>query len=74
MIHMATRKIIRSGRSKVIGLPQYVVNALGIQAGDTFVILFDDERKTITAQAFTLGGVGPGVNLDGLRVDTVLMP
>lgn len=74
MIHMAMRKIMRNGRSKVIGLPHYVVERMGIKPGDNFVILFDDERKTITAQPFTLGGVGPGVSLDGVRVDTVLMP
>lgn len=74
MIHMAMRKVIRNGRSKVVGLPQYVVNAMGIKPGDHFAVLFDDERKTITLQPYILGGQGPGVSLDGVRVDTVLMP
>lgn len=74
MIHLATRKVFKSGRSRVLGLPDYVVRALGIVPGDVFVITFDDERKTITAQPFTLGGRGPGVNLEGQRVDTMLMP
>jgi len=74
MIHMAMRKVIRNGRSKVVGIPQYVVTQMGIQPGDHVAVLFDDERKTITLQPYTLGGVGPGVNLDGVRIDTVLMP
>lgn len=73
MIHMATRKMFKSGRSRVLGVPDYVVRALGIVPGDVFVITFDDERKTITYQPFTTGGRGPGVDLGGRVVDTMMM-
>lgn len=74
MIHMAMRKIIRSGRSKVIGLPHYAVERMGIKPGDRFVVFFDDERQTITIQPYSVGGIQPGMNLDGFPVNTVLMP
>lgn len=74
MIHFAMRKIIRNGRSKVIGIPGYVVEQLGIQPGDKFAVLFDDERKTITLQRHVSAVLGPGVIVEGVAVDTVLMP
>jgi hypothetical protein len=74
MIHFALRKIFRSGRSSVIGLPHYVVEAMQIKAGDRFAVLYDDERKIVVLQPYLLNSIGPGVNLDGFRVDTLLMP
>lgn len=74
MIHFALRKVLRNGRSKVIGFPGYVVQAMGINPGDRFSVLYDDERQTVTLQRYTSTTVGPEVIVDGRRVDTLLMP
>jgi len=74
MIHFALRKIIRNGRSKVIGIPGYVANALNVQPGDRFAVLYDDERRVITLQPYSPSTMAPDVTINGVRVDTVLMP
>jgi hypothetical protein len=71
---MAVRKLMRYGRSLVLVVPHYAAKDLGITRGDVFVCTYDDERKALTYQPYTVGGRGPGVDVNGVKIDTIIMP
>jgi len=72
--HLAIRKLMRYGRSMVLVVPNFAALNLGISRGDLFVCTFDDERKTLTYQAYTVGGKLPGLDPANADIDVVLMP
>ena len=73
MVHITQRKLQRNGKSLILGLPFLAVQKMGVTAGDIFIVTYDDERDTLTFQPYTRGGRGPGVTVDGARVETVVM-
>jgi hypothetical protein len=74
MLHTATRRAMRYGRSYVLTVPFFVAQKLNVQRGDTFVIVFDDERNTLTYQRVFQGQEGPKVIIGGLPIESVMMP
>lgn len=74
MFHTTTRRAMRYGRSFVVTIPHYVALKLNVQRGDTFTVLYDDERGTVTYQKIFEGTRGPKVEIHGQMVDTVVIP
>ena len=74
MIHVATRRLFKSGRSVAVTVPRYAADRLNLKGGETFVVVFDDERSTLTFQRIFDGTKGPRVEIDGRQVESVMMP
>jgi antitoxin component of MazEF toxin-antitoxin module len=64
---------MRYGRSYVLTIPYYVAQRLNVQRGDTFTVLFDDERRTVTYQKIFEGTSGPKVEVNGQVEPTQIM-
>jgi hypothetical protein len=73
MFHTATRKAMRYGRSFVLTIPHAAAQALNVQRGDMFAVVFDDEQRTLTYQRLFSGEKGPKIMINGQVVDTVVM-
>jgi hypothetical protein len=74
VLHTATRKLMAYGRSLVLTLPHYAASKMEATGGDIFVVVFDDERMTVTYQKLFKGHLAPRVAIDGRNVDSELMP
>jgi len=74
MLHTTTRRAMRYGRSFVLTVPYYVAQQLQVAKGDTFAIVYDDEKQTLTYRRVMSGVNGPTVEIDGEQFATRLMP
>jgi len=74
MLHTTTRKLMKYGRSLVLTLPNYAALRIEAKPGDLFVVVYDDERRTVTYQRLFSGEQAPRVAIDGINVVSELMP
>jgi hypothetical protein len=74
VLHTAQRKLFKSGRSVVVGVPDYVVRKLEATPGDTFYCVFDDETNTLTYVRALRRDSGPRLTVNGVVVESTLMP
>lgn len=75
VLYTCTRKLMRMSRSSLVFcLPGFVVKKMDAAPGDTFVVVYDDEKHTITYQRLFKGTTGPQVAVNGEKIQSELIP
>ena len=64
---------MRYGRSFVLTIPDYAAKAMNVQKGDVFVVIFDDDQRTVTYKRLFNGEHGPKIEIDGKVAVTQVM-